>query len=518
VGRISFETLEEYANYAQSVVQAEKTHLQLPRKLSLFGVSNPGDQATRLSTDEMIVPLSDWLKENQDLPGWEYQTVLRNEARKARLGDLLGGKDTPAMLFTASHGMGFRNGHPQQLDQQGSLLCQDWPGTDEWKKTNPGKPIPEDFYFGAQDLPSDANLLGLISFFFACYGGGTPLEDEFTSLALHSRTPIAPKPFLARLPQKMLSLPKGGALAVIGHVDRAWGYSFNWPRAGRQLAVFESTFQRLMEGHPIGSALEFFNARYAELSSDLSVKLEDMKFGAQVDPFDLSGVWTANNDARNYAVLGDPAVRLMVPDAGSQATVERESITWSSPAPKAPVVVAETTVETSTELAPVTVVLNDGAAGKSSPVVGQITVLPGSPTGAETDFGVKEWLAPTAESVGNTVNQFVQKLGDFLGTMIENAASLQVSTYTSEDMASITPQGGKITGTNLNLRACTVIHIDGDIEQVLPKTDHGIDMEVWNLHMAMVREAQANRTELIRAAVAAAVSLTGLGGSKQGKG
>jgi len=119
----------------------------------------------------------------------------------------------------------------------------------------------------------------------------------------------------------MLSHPAGGALAVVAHVERAWGYSFMYERVP-QLNTFEVALKKLMlEGYPIGYCLDWFNLRYAETATDLTHALEQrFKFEdtSATREEEIARLWTTHNDARSYVVLGDPAVRLKVAGSGTQ--------------------------------------------------------------------------------------------------------------------------------------------------------------------------------------------------------
>lgn len=310
VGRLDFAAPEDYARYAQAAIDAECGAIARPKRLALLGPRNEDDDATMLSADVLLAELA--AAAPKMAKGWAVEAIAGDAATKARFAAHLGGAETPALLFTASHGVAFPSGDPRQARHQGALLAQDWPGPVEHR----GR-IPESMYFSADDLAADADVRGLVAFCFACYGAGTPERDQFSRADAADLRTLAPRPFVAPLARALTAHPRGPALAFVGHVERAWGYSFHWPQAGAATRAFRDGLRRLAAGRRIGYALEPFNDRHAALSADLTVLLEKIRDGFRADEAELARLWTANNDARNYVIIGDPAVRAAVAPEGT---------------------------------------------------------------------------------------------------------------------------------------------------------------------------------------------------------
>ena len=200
------------------------------------------------------------------------EAIVGDDARRDALGLLL--EDAPDLVFTASHGLGMPLAHADQSPLQGALVCQEWPGP------SAGHFDPA-WCFAAADVDPAVDLAGMISFHFACYGAGTPRYDDFADARRrHVATAVGSRPAPSSPPCRSgCSANPAAAPGAVGHVERAWGYSFDSPDVGSQTGVYESTIRRLLDGHPLGSALEHFNQRYAELASDLLAELEEVAGG-----------------------------------------------------------------------------------------------------------------------------------------------------------------------------------------------------------------------------------------------
>lgn len=294
VGRLHFDQIEGYARYAQAVVEAEKS-VRSSRKVAFFGPRH--DAGTEISNDGLLSPLIDSLRPRSDC--W-VRCLLGEGATKTGLKSLLTDGEVPDLLFTAGHGLLYRSGHERQLSHQGALICQEWPG----------KIVPKpEHIFAGLDLDGGSSLKGLLAFLFACNSAGAPSIGDFPLDATDLRT-VAPRPFVSSLAQSLL---EKGALAVIGHVEQVWQCSFLWQEVGFQTEVFVETLQRLLDGAPAGWALEPINQRHADLAACLSRLLQDHHRGLPIDEKEVAELWTACRDARNYVIVGDPAVRLFMP-------------------------------------------------------------------------------------------------------------------------------------------------------------------------------------------------------------
>jgi hypothetical protein len=525
VGRLHFDSLQDYESYARSVVECESGRVKLPRRLVIFGPQNEDDPSTDLSSRYLIRPLLPKLPNNLALPtwapglegraqpklNWNVDTVLGDAAKKSKLLSHLSGDDTPALLFTATHGAEFPLGDARLLPHQGALVCQDWPGPERHRGE-----IPQDFYVAGDDIKANAKLLGLISFHFACFGGGSTRLDQFAAQSgRDKRVQIAPKDFVAELPRRLLAHPAGGALATIAHVERTWGYSFLSPNGLTQTAMFESVLTQLMAGTPIGWVTEVINLRYAEWAAQLSDALTDLRFDpASVDPYKLAEIWTLSNDLRSNIILGDPAVRvpLALDENTSRPTLVAEvqsEAGRASPGPAAAPPSAGPAVARNSET-PQPFGSNEQLRTASRPTgeEGAAEVLRGPADVAGASFG-----ASAGGGSSGLLDTLRRGIGNFAGQVaagLSDLASLDVRTYAVEEFSDVRYDPATKTVSGAHLRAFTHISFDGDIDQCVPLLQTEEDQALWQRHLEGVRLAQQNRAEFMRSMAELAVKLIGM--------
>jgi len=303
VGRIAFETEAQYAAYATGVDAYEAAaKVAASRDIVYWATRHAGDGATQLSADFLAKPLIEGVDGEPSIAkktGFRAQALLGDEATRGALQKALSRRKPPSLLFTASHGMGFPKDDARLAEKQGALLCQDWTGFGSIEPAH---------YLSAADVGDDANVSGSIAFCFACFGAGTPRTEDFTLQDGVPPQPLTDQAFVARLPQRLLSHPRGPALAIIGHVERAWGYSIRPMDTVTQVAPFTNALGALMKGQRVGHALRDFPTRYSTLSTELLADLGQEL--AEVPR--IAYRWVARNDARNFVCIGDPAVALRI--------------------------------------------------------------------------------------------------------------------------------------------------------------------------------------------------------------
>lgn len=303
VGRLWLENEDAYANYAESVVEYENPghKVSTAKKMVLFAPDYAGQDngAGKLLCDKLVKPmLAAGLGADSQFKTIAYMGA---DATKEKLGTLFSGADPggpPALLFTGSHGLLKLPTSKELADAQGSIVCEPW--TD---------PPPDTSYYAAWDLPKAPKVHGMVHFLFNCYGLGWPRNDTYS---LDKKVEISPAPMMARLPQALLGC-EGGALAVLGHIDRAWSWSYTADGETPQDQSFRDVLTKIMSGYRLGSATDQFNLRWATLAIPLKDTLKKMQTRRGLEQ-EAATLWMACDDARNYILHGDPAVKLRIED------------------------------------------------------------------------------------------------------------------------------------------------------------------------------------------------------------
>jgi hypothetical protein len=306
VGRLHFATAQEYARYAQSVIDYETKSVGNRKEAVFFATRHPGDKPTESSADTLVKPLIGANGAGGVAAGHGFQTrqFWGEAATKAALQSVLASSSPPAFLLAAAHGAEWPKDDDLQRGAQGALVCQEWPLH---------MPLRPQDYFSAADVGDDAQLHGLVAFFFACFSAGAPVQGRYFDrkkiiFGDATRPQITGEPFIAALPQRLLAHPNGGALACIGHIDKVWSASFMTQEP--RLEPFQHSLSAILSGLPVGMALMDFNDKFAAVSADLSGKLFEGD-SELVSPKNVDA-WLLRNDAEGYVLLGDPAVRLRV--------------------------------------------------------------------------------------------------------------------------------------------------------------------------------------------------------------
>lgn len=313
VGRVCFDSLQQLGRYAEKVIDIEAATTPVTRRESVFWAPDGGPMdATFYSHHYMAKPLAAEVRRQ----GFHVHELLGEKATKSALLSALSNAG-PALAYTASHGLGPPSRPLASQKRMAGALCGQHTSGEKQS----------DWLLTADDLPESGPFLECGVFFqFACYGYGVPARSDFTHWMGNGveKKQLVKEDFVSAIPKRLLANPRG-PVAFIGHVDTAWLHGFVDPRdpevVGRwspRLAPFKHAVELLLAIQPPGVAMNDFNKQYdignAILANYLDRMRRKMVRRSHKARQNLVDQVIRRNDAQNYMVFGDPAVRLRISD------------------------------------------------------------------------------------------------------------------------------------------------------------------------------------------------------------
>ena len=123
-------------------------------------------------------------------------------------------------------------------------------------------------------------------------------------------------------------------------------------------------------------------------------------------------------------------------------------------------------------------------------------------------------------SLQDAVKKFASDLAGKIETFVDDAATLEVRTYTTppDQVATLLQRRADLaTEGQATLRAYTSVAFDGDMSVCVPMDASGeTNKTVWDLHQGIVQQAMENRATMIHSVgEAAASALRALGIANQ---
>ena len=329
-GRLVCDDENGYEAYVEKVLRWERHPSRFARPRSLFYTVHDGTRATSSGYEKLMRPCfaacqEAWSDAHHEFPAHEISELgSQDEPEPDEFLDLAASPH-PSVLFSLSHGMGPPRGRrwtrAEALERQGAM---------SFGSAGPLTP---------SEIAEGDFLPGGMWLYFACFGAGTPsrsnyhhwlefLADKGMESAQRLRAVLSGLAteggFTSGLARAALANPDG-PLAIAGHVDLAWSYSYEELRINADNRVgtatradrFVQPLAKLVKGERAGAAMASLQLSLYSVSSELNTYYDELeRAGIAVERADqrqcgdLGHLWMSRQDLAGYVLLGDPAARL----------------------------------------------------------------------------------------------------------------------------------------------------------------------------------------------------------------
>lgn len=329
-GRLACATDDGYGAYADKVLAWQRTPSHHDRARALFYTVHDDTSATTAGHAKLMQPCHDrCARTARDKARAFPASVEAHGSRTPDPGELLAlaAARHPSVLLSMSHGLGpprRRGWSPAEAREHQGAMSFGAEGA-----------------LAAHDVASAPFLPGGLWIYFACFGAGTPRASAYhhwlDMLAHHGMADLGPVSatlrgldagggFVSGLAKAALANPDG-PLALLGHIDLAWSYSYEELRvagegdarrvtgSNRSLNFFH-LMTKLVAGERAGAASLALRLPLGAVAAELTAHYDRCKRQGTVadatseDALALGNLWMLHQDLLGYALLGDPAVRL----------------------------------------------------------------------------------------------------------------------------------------------------------------------------------------------------------------